>query len=109
MRRWEKSDLADGIVPWVSMKKMSISLWNDQFFSFAVVDFGQFLGASPAMDSKLNLKSAAEGVLQHRLSDPNRIGGATFKQFLFGQFERFLARVCPRPYGFRLRSILLLF
>lgn len=54
--RWEESDLANGDLRWICLSGVPIPAWNDQFFSFVVAEFGEFLGVSSATEMKLNLK-----------------------------------------------------
>lgn len=58
VKKWEDFDLADGDLLWICMSGVPILAWNDQFFSFVVAEFGHFLGVSPAMELKLNLREA---------------------------------------------------
>lgn len=55
---WEESDFVDGSLRWVCMKGVPKPLWNYQFFSFVVADFGQLVDLSKATAGKLNLQEA---------------------------------------------------
>lgn len=54
----DKFDLADGSLQWVCIKGVLNLHWRVQFFSFALADFGLFLGVSPVTEIKLNVKGA---------------------------------------------------
>lgn len=58
VRAWEESELADGLIQRICIRGVPIPLWHNQFFSFAVADFCQFVEVLAATKEKLNLQNA---------------------------------------------------